>query len=109
MAGKAGAAVPTASPSEAISHWNKMFEDFQTSPLEFYASVEQAVSRRQIPDTVISRILHQEGGVASTRREYLRVRRGTLAFDICAAPFGKDFFFSSWLAEPPIPASCSGS
>jgi hypothetical protein len=90
------------SPEDAISHWNKMFEDFQMSPLEFYASVEQAVTRHEIPDTAMSRIEHKEGGVGSTRREYLRVRRGTLAYDICAAPFGKGCFFSSWLAEPPI-------
>jgi hypothetical protein len=94
--------VRSAAPEDAISSWNKMFADFQTSPLEFYAAVAQAVGQRQIPDTTISRVEHKEGGVASSGREYLRVRRGTFAFDICAAPFGKDFFFSSWLAEPPM-------
>ena len=94
--------MPTASPADAISHWNKMFEDFQMSPLEFYASVEQAVACHEIPDAVASRVEQKEGGFASAKREYLRVRRGTLAFDICAAPFGNGCFFSSWLAEPTI-------
>ena len=56
--------------------------------MEFYASVEQALQPRQIPDYAVSRIDWREGGVFTARREYLRVRRGKLAFDICAAPFG---------------------
>jgi uncharacterized YccA/Bax inhibitor family protein len=43
----------------------------------------------------------KEGGLLSARREYLRVKRGKLSFDVCAAPFGTGFFFSSWLIELP--------
>jgi hypothetical protein len=41
--------------------------------------------------------------VLSVNREYLRIRRGPHAFDVCAAPFGTGFFVSSWFArmEPP--------
>ena len=35
----------------------------------------------------------------SASREYLRVQHKELVFDICAAPFGKDFFISWWLYE----------
>ena len=35
----------------------------------------------------------------SASREYLRIKHGDLVFDVCAAPFGKDFFISWWLYE----------
>ena len=91
------------SASNIISHWHHPIENFQTSPLDFYALVEQALRPRQIPDISTSRVDWKEGGLLSARREYLRVKRGKLAFDICAAPFGTGFFFSSWLAEVPPP------
>ena len=34
----------------------------------------------------VSRIDHREGGILSAKREYLRVRRKELIFDICARP-----------------------
>jgi len=84
-----------------ISHWHHPVENFQTSAIEFYAAVEQALQPRQIPDYTVSRIDWREGGVLTARREYLRIKRGKLAFDLCAAPFGTGFFFSWWLAELP--------
>lgn len=88
-----------ASTSGVISHWYHLVENFNTSGLDFYAAVETAVKARQVPDLEISRVEWSEGGVLSAKREYLRVQRGKLAFDICAAPFGTGFFFSWWLAE----------
>ena len=87
--------------ANVISHWHHPIANFQTSPMEFYAAVEQALVPKQIPDYSVSRIDWREGGVLTARREYLRVQRGKVAFDICAAPFGTSFFFSSWLAELP--------
>ena len=87
--------------ANVISHWHHPIESFQTSPMEFYAAVEQALRPRQIPDYLTSRIDWREGGMLTARREYLRIKRGKLAFDICAAPFGTGFFFSWWLAELP--------
>lgn len=84
-----------------ISHWHHPVETFQTSTMEFYAAVEQALKPHAIPGYSVSRIDWREGGVMTARREYLRIRRGKLAFDLCAAPFGADFFFSWWLAELP--------
>jgi len=89
------------SDSSVISHWHHPIENFQTSPLEFYAAVERALQPRQIPNIATSRIDWKEDGLLSARREYLRVQRGKLAFDVCAAPFGTGFFFSSWLTELP--------
>jgi hypothetical protein len=84
-----------------FSHWHHPLANFKMSTEEFYRTVEQALYPHQIPDTELSRIEWQEGGVLSARRGYLRVRRGPLVFDICAAPFGADYFFSWWLAEIP--------
>lgn len=90
-----------AAGSNVISHWYKLYENFQTSSLEFYAAVEAALKPREIPDTSTYRVDWKEGGLVSARREYLRVVRGRLRFDICAAPFGTGFFFSWWLTEAP--------
>ena len=87
--------------ANVISHWHHPIENFQTSTMEFYVAVEQALKPRQIPDYSVSRIDWREGGVLTARREYLRIKRGKLAFDLCAAPFGAGFFFSWWLAELP--------
>jgi hypothetical protein len=89
------------SDSNVISHWQYPVENFSTSALEFYAAVERALEPRQIPDLATSRVDWKEGGVLSAKRVYLRVQRGKLAFDVCAAPFGTGFFFSSWLTELP--------
>lgn len=80
----------------AKSHLQKLVENFQASPLQFYTAVEAALSRRAIPDSMIFRIDWHESGPLSVEREYLRVARGEHAVDICGAPFGTGFFFSTW-------------
>jgi len=87
--------------TEFIAHWNAFVEGFQGSPLEFYTQVEAAIRERQMTDYHASRVDWREGGILSAKREYLRVRRKEFAFDICGAPFGNGFFFSSWLGEIP--------
>jgi hypothetical protein len=61
--------------------------------------VAGAIQRREIPGATTSKVLWSEAGALSADREYFRVTRGRLVFDVCAAPFGKGFFFSWWLAE----------
>jgi hypothetical protein len=89
------------SNSVVLSHWHTLFEDFSTSTQDFYASVETAVRERKLPDIEISRVLWSEGGIGSAKREYLRIRRKRIAFDICSAPYGGGHFFSWWLARIP--------
>ena len=84
-----------------ISHWYILIENFEMSGLDFYAAVEEAINGREIPDIELSRVEWQEGGLATARREYLRIKRSRLAFDVCAAPFGRGFFFSWWLSRIP--------
>ena len=90
----------TASPTAVISHWYNLFGGLEASPLEFYASLEEAVKRREIPNAETSRVDWHESGVFSAKREYLRVSRGRLIFDICGAPYGTGFFVSWWLVRP---------
>ena len=88
-----------AAPDVVISHWSTLIEGFQASPLSFFKSVEEALARREIPETKKSRVDYKEAGLLSANREYLRVQREKLVFDVCAAPFGTGFFVSYWLAE----------
>ena len=64
---------------------------------EFYLKVETELNGQQLPVTKIARAGHRERGIFSAAREYLRVQNGNLVFDICAAPFGTNFFVSWWL------------
>ncbi|HXI40974.1 MAG TPA: hypothetical protein VNH83_13405 [Bryobacteraceae bacterium] len=89
--------------ANVISHWDQLIENFQASSVEFYNLVERAVVARSVPEAHWTRVEHQESGLASAKRQYLRMHRGKHAFDICAAPFGTGFFVSWWLTEPPLP------
>lgn len=84
-----------------LSHWHVLFEDFSTSTQDFYRAVQAAIVRRDPPDVSLSRVLFKEGGIGSAEREYLRVARGRVVFDICSAPYGNGHFFSWWLAKVP--------
>lgn len=86
---------------EPLGHWSTLVEGLQASPQECYAAIEEAIRRREVPDTRASRVTFKESGLLSTERIYLRVGRKQLGFDICAAPFGNGFFFSWWLGELP--------
>jgi len=88
-------------PKTVLAQWSTLVEGLQWSPKDFYVSVEQAIGRRQLPDIFLSRVSYAEGGLFSAKREYLRVTRKDHIFDICGAPFGTGFFFSSWLGERP--------
>jgi len=88
-------------PKTVLAQWSALVEGLQWSPKEFYGSVEQAIQRRQLPDLFVSRVNYAEGGPFSAKREYLRVTRKDHIFDICGAPFGTGFFFSSWLGGRP--------
>lgn len=85
-------------PAEVISHWQHSVENFNTSTLEFYRAIESTLTDKQAPVRP-ERVDYRESGVLSDKREYLRISFGRYSFDIGAAPFGKDFFFSWWLVR----------
>jgi len=84
---------------DVLSHWHHSVEDFNTSTLEFYTNLEDALHTKEAPSVKTERLNWHETGLLSAKREYLRVSFGRFSFDICAAPFGKDFFFSWWLTK----------
>lgn len=85
---------------EILSRWGHLYPGVQLSGQEMYARVEEKLKTRAIPGAEISKVQWTEGGVFSAQRDYLRVKRWGHAVDVCAAPFGTGFFFSSWLTEP---------
>ena len=87
---------------EVLHYWHELVENFQTSPQEFYAAVQKTLQERKVPGLEAARVEFAEGGLLSDKREYLRLTRERLVFDICAAPFGTSFFFSCRFAELPL-------
>ena len=83
---------------EVISHWHLLADDMRASALNYYAAIEEELKRREVPSIRTERVDWREGGITTAKREYLRVTRERLTFDLCAAPFGAGFFFSWWLA-----------
>jgi hypothetical protein len=82
-----------------LSHWCQLIENLQASPLAFYQSVEMNLMRRAVPALDYTRVEYHEASILSAKREYLRLSRDKLAFDICAAPFGTGFFVSWRLVD----------
>ena len=84
-----------------LDQWYVLFDNFETPSSEFYAAIEHDLTTRELTGLEISRIEYTEGGVLSAQRQYLRMRRERLVFDVCAAPFGTTWFFSCRFAEIP--------
>jgi len=85
--------------SQVLSHWSHFFQSFSVSSELFYAELEKTLAHHEMPNAVISKTRHKEGGILSAARDYLRIKHGDIVFDVCASPFGKDFFISWWLYE----------
>jgi hypothetical protein len=88
-------------PTPPTASWAQQFANCNFSSQAVYDEIKKEIDDKQYPEIKISKVAHPEGGAFSHSREYLRVRRGRLIFDICAAPFGKDFFISWWQARMP--------
>ena len=87
--------------ADVLDHWIAFVENFSQPSAEFYQSVEKELTERQVPGMEMSRVEFTEGGILSAKRLYLRMLRERLVFDVCAAPFGKSYFFSCRFAEIP--------
>jgi hypothetical protein len=85
--------------SNVISHWSHFFKFFTQSSNDFYNALNDVLKEHDMPNTVMGKIKHKEAGLLSASREYFRIKHGDIVFDVCAAPFGKDFFISWWLYE----------
>ncbi len=86
---------------EVLNHNLVISPGIDLKPLDFYTMIEREIASHKIPGLTISKIEHAEGGTLSAKRIYLRMIRERLAFDTCAAPFGTEYFFSSWTVYSP--------
>jgi hypothetical protein len=82
-----------------LNYKYQLFEGFECSTDEFYRSIENDLTQREVPGLEITREDFAEGGLLSSQREYLRMRRERLVFDVCSAPFGKTWFFTYRFSE----------
>src|ERR1041385_374057 len=87
--------------AEVLQHWIAFADGFQLVATEFYTQVENELKAREVPGMEMARVEFSEGSILSDKRLYLRMVRERLVFDVCAAPFGKSFFFSCRFAEIP--------
>lgn len=87
--------------AEVINHWYTLIPGFKSPTTDFYASIEAELKARQVPGLELSRVEFAEGGLLSDKREYLRMSRERLVFDVCSAVFGSAHFFSCRFAEIP--------
>lgn len=85
---------PQQTGAEVIEHWYTLVASEQFSAREFYDHIEDEITAQKVPALETSRIDLSEGGPLSDKREYLRMKRERLTFDICAAPVGVNYFFS---------------
>ncbi len=79
---------------EVIDHWCSLAIGQSFSSRDFYARVEERVAAQKMPALSVSRVDLSEGGALSDKREYLRMQRERIVFDVCAAPVGVNYFFS---------------
>lgn len=83
--------------TQLLAHWASHFEGLNQSTQDFYGAVQAAVEKRRLPDVKFSRVDLKEGGLLSASRQYLRILRGDLRYDVCGAPFANGFFVSARL------------
>jgi len=88
-------------PFPPTGHWHHHFENFNYSSKDFYGAIAQAVREKEIPGVSMQMVTYAEGGLFSMNREYLRITRNRMIFDVCAAPFAKGFFVSWWQSSLP--------
>jgi hypothetical protein len=87
------------SQSTVHSHSYQHFEDLQLSAKDFYAMLETFITDYQYPGVVCQCLVLREGGLFSSRREYLCIAKDRYRYYVCASPFGRSFFISWWLKE----------
>lgn len=80
---------------EVYSQWITPLLEFSSDASKFYDAIEEGLKAWQIPELVTERIIYKDGGFLSPGREYFRVRRESLVFDIVSAKFGKSWWWFS--------------
>ncbi len=76
------------------AHWYVPMLDYETDAAAFYTTIETEIKGRSFPGVEVSRLVFKEGGMLSSGREYLRVRRERILFDTGCGPFGNCWYYS---------------
>lgn len=87
---------------DVLKHWYALLAKYQCDIQAFYDSIQAELESQQVPGLKMEIVEFAEGGLLSAKRFYLRMSREMLVFDVCAAPFGTNFFFTCRFAELPI-------
>lgn len=82
-----------------LSSWRHYFQAVDSSPQTILSAIEESIEKREIPDIKLKRVVRKEGGLFSSRREYVRVQRKEYFFDISVIPFGRGLIVSWYLRE----------
>jgi hypothetical protein len=90
---------PMATEQTIHAHQSEHFEDLRLSAKEFYTLLKKMIEEYRYPDVSCTPVTLKEGGLLSSKREYLRISKGRYNYYVCASPFGKSFFISWWLQE----------
>lgn len=77
------------------AHWYVPMVDYETFAADFYTSIEAEINGRNFPSVEVSRIVFKEGGLLSSGRAYLRIRRERILFDVGTGPFGNCWYYST--------------
>jgi hypothetical protein len=85
---------PAQADKEVVEHWYSLVAGQNFSSKDFYSKVEEVLLAQRLPALSVARVDLSEGGVLSDKREYLRMQRERIIFDVCAAPVGTNYFFS---------------
>lgn len=80
---------------QVCSQWITPLLEFSSDSAKFYDAIEEGLRTWQVPELVTERIIYKDGGPLSPGREYLRVRREALVFDILSARFGTSWWWFS--------------
>ncbi len=81
------------------AHHSQHFDDLQMSSIEFYKLLKTMIEEYKYPGVICTAVTLKEGGLLSSKREYLRISKERYHYYVCASPFGKSFFISWWLKE----------
>lgn len=88
-----------ASDNTQLDYWCELFPNLAYSPQQFYEIVARNLEVQQLPELEGSHVMIRQGGIFSSQRLYLQLRRERTVFEICGAPFGTGFFISSRLFD----------
>jgi hypothetical protein len=89
----------TVSRERALPVQQLILHNFPLTPLEFFAFLEAAIERRNVPGLYVSLIARREVHLLSSRRWYLHLSYDTSVCIIGATPVGSVFVISWRLGE----------